>query len=61
MSSDGRVYVLKNGSTYWNGMRWHPCLRCAVRLTQDEAHGRAHKSREGIWKVIRVRKKPVQT
>jgi len=37
---------------------WHPCKRCAVRLTKDEAHDVAH-MRGGNYKVVRmVPKKP---
>ncbi len=53
-------YVIKNSSRYWNGKRWHPCLRCAVRMTRDEAHKQAHKDNGEGWKVMRVRPKAGQ-
>lgn len=53
----GKAYVIKKGNVYWNGKRWHPCLRCAARFTRDEAHLAAHRDNGDGWMVKRVRAK----
>lgn len=57
MADDAKVYVLKSGPRYWNGQRWHPCLRCAARFTRDEAHKIAHRDNSEGWAAVRVRPK----
>ena len=52
-----KEYVIKSGKSFWNGKRWGPCIRCALRLTREEAHTMAHKDNGEGWAVKRVRPK----